>query len=147
MAARLEDSDAGVRRAVVEVLGRMLVEVQSADMGSVSSMLRDHRVTISTADAELVIAQLRSSRWHRTGGGSSDGGKTLSIDHDLAWGDDGVEKQHSISHTANFITTNGWWVAYVTFKAERLASIEWRGGSNFMTWARREMEEVARSVV
>ena len=109
---------------------RTAVRVARADAVRVDRTV-DRGATTSTVDAEFVIAQLRGSRWHRT-----DDGMPLSVDDELAWVHDGAENRFSISRTANGITTNGWWVAHVTFEAEQLASIEWRDESDRITWHR-----------
>ena len=66
-----------------------------------------------------------------------------SVGADLTWGDDGDKKRCTISHAANLIMTNGWWVTRTTLHGQTLASIEWSNGSSSITWHRVEEEPEA----
>ena len=102
-----------VYSAGVSTLGNLSPE-------ALATQLLAHGVpSLPAADAELVVAQLRGSRWRQSGGGSSGDGETLSADAELRWGHDGAAKDSSISHAANLISTESWWVTSATFEASR----------------------------
>jgi len=125
---KLEDADQGVRATAVETLGKLSSE-------ALAPLLAQH-TSLTAAAAVQVVAELAVSRWcPASPGTSNDDGMTHTVDADLCWGeDDGSEKQYTISHIANLVTTNGWWVQVATFETERLAALEWRHGPDRITW-------------
>ena len=87
----------------------------------------------------LLTSFVRGSRWRRSGGGNDQDGKLHSVAADLTWADDGSDTRYTISHAANLIMTNGWWVTRTTLHGQTLASIEWSDGKSSLTWHRVEV--------
>jgi hypothetical protein len=123
---KLKDADAGVRSAAVATLGRL-------DPAVLSTLMADH-TSLKTTDAERVVAELRGSRWRRSGRTGEDG-KIHTVDAELQWGDERGQQTFKITHTGILIATNGWWVAQATF-GDQLASLQWRSASEQIMWHR-----------
>ena len=77
--AKLEDSEWGVRQAALETLGKL--------EGAVLAPLMADFTSLTAADADRVVAELRGSRWRRSVGGRANDGKAHSVDAELRWGD------------------------------------------------------------
>jgi hypothetical protein len=138
--AKLEDTSGDVRRAALHALGKLAPDVLApSDLAfhatAVIAKLEDESgvaVSLTAAEADLIVAQLRGSRWRRSGLSGQEG-QTHTVDAELRW-----DHESMISHTARLITTNAWWVTSARFDAGRLKSIEWQNGSQSLTWNRLE---------
>jgi hypothetical protein len=119
-----------VYRAAAETLGKL-------EPAALAPLLISSGVTsMDASEADQVVAQLRGSRWRRSGL-EREAGKTHTVNADLSWGDDGSSQKSLISHTSNFITTNGWWVTRATIIDQRVEVVDWSSGAGgTLEWQR-----------